>query len=248
MRSCQEFSDLYELYAMGVLDAGEQAELEQHLEDGCQVCSVGIKRANASMLFLATMPEQVDPPPGLRERILASVGAQKPKRSWTPAWIIATAALAITVMWQAGRDIERDRVLTAARAEVQRTAADLAKAQTELRFLDEPETKQVVFGQGKPQPPRGSVLINARRGVLLIASNLPRVAPGKTYEMWVIPKTGAPVPAGLFQSNAQGEAVYLREGPVDVATTGAIAVTVEPESGSNAPTSTPIVVAPVAGL
>ncbi len=37
------------------------------------------------------------------------------------------------------------------------------------------------------------------------------------------------------------------EGPVDVETTGAVAVTVEPEAGSSAPTTTPIIVAPVAG-
>lgn len=248
MKSCQEFADLYELYAMGVLDAGEQAEFEQHLEAGCEVCSAGIKRANASMLFLATMPPQVDPHPALRARILASVGATKRKPNWAPLWIAATAALAIAVAWLAGRDLDRDRTLAGVRAEMRRTAADLAQAQQVLKFLDEPETKQVVFGQGRPQPPRGSVLLNAQRGVLLIASNLPPVPAGKIYEMWVIPKGGAPRAAGLFQSNAQGEALYFRQGPVDISTTGAIAVTVEPESGSTAPTTTPIVVAAVAGM
>jgi len=239
---------MYELYAMGVLEADERSELEQHLTDGCEVCSAGVKQANASMVFLATMPEQVNPPGRLRERILASVGTQKTSFRWSAVWATAAAALAVIAVWLTRENTNQERALNMARAEIRRTAANLANAQLALQFLDEPETEQVVFGKGKPQPPRGSVLLNAKRGVLLIASNLPPAPAGKIYELWVIPKGGAPKPSGLFQSNAQGDAVYLREGAVDMAATGAIAVTVEPEAGSTAPTTTPIVVAPLAGL
>jgi anti-sigma-K factor RskA len=86
------------------------------------------------------------------------------------------------------------------------------------------------------------------RGVLLIASNLPALAPGRTYQMWLIPKGGAPRPAGLFRSDARGGAVHILESAVDVAGTGAMAISVEPEGGSVQPTTTPIIVAPVAGL
>ena len=72
-------------------------------------------------------------------------------------------------------------------------------------------------------------------GVLLIASNLPVLPAGKTYEMWVIPKAGAPRPAGLFQSAPQGTALHILPGVVDSNVT--LAVTIEPESGSPAPTS-----------
>ena len=78
------------------------------------------------------------------------------------------------------------------------------------------------------------------------------VVPGNFWiknspQMWVIPKGGAPRPAGLFQSEG-GTALHILSGPVDLATLGAIAVTLEPEAGSQAPTSTPIIVAAVAGL
>jgi len=96
-------------------------------------------------------------------------------------------------------------------------------------------------------PPRGNVLVNPRLGVLLIASNLPALAAGKTYQMWVIPKGGAPRPAGLFQSTAQGTALHMLSGPVDPAAVSAVAVSVEPESGSAGPTTTPIIMAAVAG-
>jgi len=247
MRTCQEFSELYELHAMGVLDAENKSEMEEHLGTGCPVCSNGIKRATALVSLLATMPEQVQPPARLRRRVLASIGIEKP--NW---WIAAFAAVSVAsisaVVWLNAGNRQRDAALAAARAEIRRTAADLASAQSALQFLNEPETKQVVFGEGQRQPPRGRVFVNAQRGVLLIASNLPPAPSGKIYELWVISKLGVPQPAGLFQSNLQGNALYLRDGALDVASAGAIAVTLEPASGSNAPTTTPIVVAPVVGL
>ena len=83
---------------------------------------------------------------------------------------------------------------------------------------------------------------------MLIASNLPVVRPGQTYEMWVIPKGAAPKPAGLFRPDNTGTAFHLIQQPVDVASAQALAITVEPEAGSPAPTSTPMLVTPVTGL
>ena len=247
MRTCQEFCELYELYAMGVLDAENKSEMEEHLRTGCPVCANGIKRATAMVSLLATMPEQVQPPARLRRRVLASIGTEKP--NW---WIAAFAAVSVAsisaVVWLNAGNRQRDAALAEARAEIRRTAADLASAQSALQFLNEPETKQVVFGEGQRQPPRGRVFVNAQRGVLLVASNLPPAPSGKRYELWVISKQGVPQPAGLFQSNLQGYALYLRGGALDMTTAGAIAVTLEPASGSNAPTATPLVVAPVVGL
>ena len=52
-----------------------------------------------------------------------------------------------------------------------------------------------------------------------------------------------PVPAGLFQSDADGTALYLRKEAVDVAAVKAVAVTLEPEGGVPQPTSQPLIVA-----
>jgi anti-sigma-K factor RskA len=92
------------------------------------------------------------------------------------------------------------------------------------------------------------VFVHPRLGVLLIASNLPPAASGRIYEMWLIPKGGAPRPAGLFQSEPAGTALHILSGPVDTSTLSVIAVTLEPDTGSPAPTTTPIIVAPIAGV
>jgi hypothetical protein len=47
----------------------------------------------------------------------------------------------------------------------------------------------------------------------------------------------------LFQSSGDGTAFHILSGPVDTATLAVVAVTLEPEAGSAAPTSTPIIAA-----
>ena len=247
MRTCHDYAELYELHAMGALDAEDRSDLETHLRTGCPFCAAGIKQANALVSQLAAMPEQFQAPARLRRRILASVGVEKTNRSWIIAFSAAVCVWIIAVVWWSGDTRKREAALADARAEIQRTAADLVSAREALQFLYEPETKQVIFGQGQ-EPPRGRVFVNAQRGVLLIASNLPPAPSGKIYELWVIPKKGAPHASGLFQSTLQGNVLYLRAGAVDLATTGDIAVTLEPASGSDAPTTTPIVLAPVSDL
>ena len=83
---------------------------------------------------------------------------------------------------------------------------------------------------------------------MLIAGSLTPLQPGRTYQMWIIPKGRAPVPAGLFKPDAQGNVIHTFGTQVDIAATGAMAVSDEPEAGSAAPTTTPFLVAPVAGL
>ena len=78
--------------------------------------------------------------------------------------------------------------------------------------------------------------MNPTSGVLLIATNLPPAPAGKAYEMWIIPKGAKPVPAGMFQSQADGTAMHVQRGPVDVNGV-TIAVTLEDEAGAAQPTS-----------
>jgi anti-sigma-K factor RskA len=63
--------------------------------------------------------------------------------------------------------------------------------------------------------------------------------------MWVIPAAGNPVPAGLFQTESNGTAVHLQQGPVDLAAASAVAVTLEAAGGAPQPTSQPLIVTPL---
>ena len=69
-----------------------------------------------------------------------------------------------------------------------------------------------------------------------LASNLQALPPQKAYELWLIPMNGAPIPAGVFKPDAHGSAAVV-EPPLPAGVQAkAFAITVEPESGSSAPT------------
>jgi len=253
----EELREIYELYALGVLSPEEKSEIDEHLERGCAECGAGVRRAMEVSAMFATLTEQVNPPKRLRKRVLASIGAQPATSRWTSVWAIAAACLAIALVivgLKTTGDLDEARHQLRAsneqRDEAQRellvSRSQLSNVREALQFLNEPETVQATFGGGKALPPRGRVFVNPSRGVLLIASHLPPAPAGRTYEMWVVPKKGNPLPAGLFQSDAQGNAMHLLAGPVNRAQTAAIAVSEEPESGSPAPTTKPFIVAPLA--
>ena len=83
---------------------------------------------------------------------------------------------------------------------------------------------------------------------MLIASNLPALAPGRAYAMWIIPKGQAPRPGRIVPADPNGFAVHLQTGPVDLGATQAFALTDQPETGSPAPTTTPFLVTPAEGI
>src|SRR5579862_4109851 len=231
--TCEDLRDSYELYSLGLLDGEEKREVEAHLERNCTVCKKYLKDAlGVNALMLSQVPEVV-PPSRLRRRVLTSVGQERAGWGWVAA--LAAACSLIVALWLGVEKRTTDRELANARATLQQTVTERDRLEQAFTFLNQPETRQVNFGQGQPTPPRGNFFLNPRMGVLLIASNLPALPAGKTYEMWVIPKGGAPRPAGLFQSGPQGTAMHILTGAVDSNVT--LAVTVEPESGSPAPTS-----------
>ena len=242
---CEELRDMYELYALGVLDPEERQEIDEHLGRKCDVCTPAVKRAAAINAAILSFVPDVAPPRGLRGRVIASVGGGAKRFSWWPVWAMATAGLAVAAMtfYFEQRDIGTQ--LAQAKQQLGDKTVEATRASQILEFLNQPETKAVGFSGTEAEPPKGNFFVNARSGVLLIATNLPKLEAGKTYEMWVIPKGKNPVPAGLFRSDERGTATHLQAGPVDVASLAAVAVTLEPESGSAQPTTKPFIVAPV---
>ncbi len=247
----EELKDMYELYVLDVLEADEKLEIAEHLARGCAECREGVRLAIQLNATMEMLPEQATPPARLRKRVLASVGAtDSGARVWQMILASLSAVLAVAVIAMFVKSANDSQAASAANARLRSTLQELSAARVELAqareivdFLKQPETVEATYTGTAPLPPRVRAFVNPRRGVLFIASRLAEVPPGKIYEMWVLPKSGAPVAAGLFKPDAQGTAVHVLNGPIDRAQTVGIAVTVEPESGSTAPTTKPFIVA-----
>ena len=186
--TCEDLRDSYELYSLGLLDGEEKREVEAHLGRNCAVCQKYFKDALAVNALMLSQAHEVVPPSRLRRRVMASVGMERAGWVWVAA--LAAACLLIVALWLSLEKRTADRDLADARRTLQQTVAERDRLEQAFTFLNQPETRQVNFGQGQPTPPRGNFFLNPRMGVLLIASNLPALPAGKTYEMWVIPKGG----------------------------------------------------------
>jgi len=239
--SCEELSDLFELYSLGLLEREENREIEIHMARGCAKCGENLKNALAMNAVLISTSPEVAPPSGLKRRVMSSVGLHRKGWGWLGAF--ATACLLVVAVWLGNQERQRGTELAEARKNIVEVASERDRLEQALRILDQPETIQITFGKGRPQPPRGNVFVHSKLGVMLIASNLPRLASGKIYEMWLIPKGGAPRPAGLFQADDMGSALHILSGPVETSSLGVVAVTVEPAAGSQAPTTQPLILA-----
>ena len=244
--NCEQLREHYELYALGVAEEPERSEIREHLERGCGVCMAELKRAREMAAILGGTAALADPSPKLRRRILASAGVERRRLGWwAPFWAVAAVCAVFAAAFFHSREKDFEAQLSRTREQVRGQTIELTRLTEAFAILSGPDTTEASFGGSQPQPPKGKVFVNPSQGVLLMASNLPPARSGKVYEMWIIPKGGKPVPAGLFQSASEGTALYVHRGSVDVSATGAVAVTLENEGGAPQPTSEPIIVAAI---
>jgi hypothetical protein len=236
----EELRDQYELYALGAADEPERSEIREHLSRGCEVCMTEMKRARQWAALMAASATAAAPSPGLRRRILASVGYEQRRFGWAPFLGLATALSLFAAFYFSARERQVVEQTLALREQMRGQTIELARLTEAFAILSGPATTEVSFGQG----PKGKVYIDRNRGVVLIASNLPPAPAGKVYEMWLIPKGGKPAPAGLFRSDASGGAMHFERGPVDP-NLGVVAVTIENEAGASVPTLPTVIAAPV---
>jgi hypothetical protein len=245
--NCSELRDHYELYTLGLAEEPERDEIRAHLDRGCEVCMAEIKRARELAALLGGTSAPAAPSPRLRRRILASVGAEQRGFGWTP-WLAGSTALFLAAaVYFGGREWDFSKQVVALTGQWRQQNSELTRLHEAFALMNGADTTVTSFGEKKPTP-KGKLFYNPSIGALLIASNLPQAPAGKMYELWYIPKAkgASPLRAGMFQSDSDGAVMQMIHGPIDANTTAAIAVTMEVETGVDAPTSTPVIVAPIA--
>jgi anti-sigma-K factor RskA len=209
-----ELHELTAAYALNALDDGEERAYEAHLAD-CARCQEELASLSGTATALAYAAGEATPPDALRGRILEAARAERtnviPLRArWRPSLEALTAVAACLAIGLGIWNITLQHRLNHRSA----LAAVLA----------DPSAQRVSLGGGTT----GQVVISPK-GAALVADLGP--APDrKTWEAWLIPAGGKPIPAGTFD---RGGAVLLRGTPTAGMT---VAITQEPHGGSRAPT------------
>jgi len=146
---------------------------------------------------------------------------------------------------------ERDQLRTAlAAANVQQRTqmasleGERDQLQSALAIMRKPDTRSVRFGT--PAAAHGWVFANRNGGLVFVGSELPAVASDRILELWLVPNTGAPQPAGLFRpTDVAGDTLHVSSLAIDPSHIKAVAVSDEPRAGSTAPTTKPFLLVPL---
>lgn len=152
------------------------------------------------------------------------------------------AALRVTAAEQ-----QRDATVAAARDEATRQVTDAqqaaARAQIVGNVLAAPDlVRHWLTGVESSEGAYAHVLFSRSRGLVFSASRLPPPGDGRTYQLWLMTRTGV-VSGGTIAPDADGRVTLATDAPVDVPgrLTGAM-VTVEPAGGRPSPTGDKVMV------
>jgi hypothetical protein len=250
----QDLHSLAGPYALDALDtAAEQSRFERHL-NRCDDCTSEVRgfQATATRLgFAAAQPA----PPEMRDRVLAAVartrqvpaaeeGARhthrgRPARRTRPLTRLAMAGGALA----AAAAIVLAVVLVNTQQQLSQARRQLNQAQAQLEAITAVQTATDAKVITKRTSVGGIVTVTSsasRRQMVLRTSGLPKLAPGKVYQLWLIGHPPNKIRSeGLLALLHNG-----RTGPVLIS--GVLAgdtfgITVEPAGGTIQPTVTPIV-------
>lgn len=233
----EHLQEMKEAYVLDALSEEERREFEEYLaRHPAERTEVDELASIAALLALA--PEEQEPPPELRKSLMAQVRSEASSASstagagWTGrthrrsgAWrlsgtrwltgVAAAAALVGLLVWNVS---------------LQSEVRDLRDFQTSFYELQ---------GSGEASAASGQVVSVGEDRAMLVATDLPELPEGRTYEMWVI-DGDEPEPRGTFKP---GEGPAIETIGETMAGAETFAITVEPEGGSEQPTTDPIVTA-----
>jgi len=247
----EQFAEDLSLYALEALGSEERRVLEEHLQ-GCAECRDELELMRGDLGLLGLSASGAEPPARSRQRLLDAV-AQEPrgarlvrsgrKSGWWQVLEWAAGAAAVVVMLLLVREnTSLQRRIAGLEADSEAQQAQLAQAKELMASLTSADAEHFILVAGKTPPqPQGKALYVRGSGMLVfLASNMPPLPPERIYELWLIPSTGAPIPAGLFKPGPGGDATVVKPALPAGVEAKAFAITVEPEGGSAAPTSAPI--------
>jgi anti-sigma-K factor RskA len=249
----ERFEDLKDAYVLGALPEEERLSFDEYLaahpERQAEIDELG-----AVAGLLAFSPQELEPSPELRRRVMEVVEAEaEPRRvrgrstfakvrdylsvrslALGAAALLVIGLLSWNVLLQSQVEILQGRVQDA-----QGRVQDLQAQVEDARDQRQQSPTVELEGSWADQGANAEVVSIHENQVILVARNMPSVPDDQTCQIWVI-SDDVPKPSGLFQPDRK-----ITAAPVTNSITNAdvIAVTVEPAGGSKKPTSDPVLLA-----
>ena len=202
------FEELLGSYVLGELTAGEERELERHLE-GCSGCRSELNRVLQSPAHLRKLAAS-KPPPEVKVRLLEQVRgepAARPSGGW---WFRGLAAAALLVVAVLGIGL--------------------------LQYLTDDSSTGVPLSATALAPEAGGEVQVERVGqnirVDLEVWGMPDLKEGEYYEMWYYAEDEGRISCGTFRVGPEGRTTVKLSAPATAGDYPEIEVTREPGDGN----------------
>jgi anti-sigma-K factor RskA len=264
----------FDLYALGALEGDEKLAIESHISACADCASkLAEARGRISLLAFAAPQADPSPSikERLMAQVHASranesatprsdaasfAPARSPRvaepastgffgRWWAAVLVPVGAALAIAAVALWHRNVQLDRQLADLHSTIQQQQAQLDEAHHLADLFESKDTITVALAPQPGIPPSSAhVMYNAKMGMLMYDGILNPTPADKSYELWLVPTTGDPINAGVFNPIEGKTNHWMMKLPPGISPK-AFAVTLEPAGGMPRPTGPMVLVGAV---
>lgn len=249
------------LYALGVLPRQDVALVAAFIANDAEARHEydDLRGAADTLAHVAEEPVDSARSSRMRERLMSHVRADAAATTPTtaarrraaavyPAWLwgtgLAAAAAIVFSFVTVVQDVGLRGDLATAQRHTSTLQGQLAEAQR-IGTHDRQALTDLVSPGAKRYAVAGGAVVVLGDRVYFTLTKLPPLPKGRVYQAWTLPKGAtAVVPSVTFSPNADGVAVVALP-VVDAGRIGAVAMSVEPEGGSKAPTTKPTFIRPL---
>jgi anti-sigma-K factor RskA len=163
---------------------------------------------------------------------------------WMWAGVAALLALTVYSTWnlqQLGEKIKaaKERA-TALLQQHHDLEAELERTRRESLILTDPASVKIALAPQDPHAPPLEAKWHAKLGIVLTGQKVPAPSGNRVLQLWLIPRTpdGKPIPSLALRPDPGGKFDLLVANPPELMEqTKALAITEEPEGGSQVPTT-----------
>ena len=261
----EEGQTIAALYALGALSQHEAQSFENHLREGCAACQDELNEFELVAGTIGLGSAEATPPAYIRDILKSRIEKEpqtspavvrfpeqvkpisqqpaQPRRtfaqSFIPWAVAATVAILAIVSFLAWQDEKQQR------AALQSKSAELiAQANRQAVKAQEIEQINAVLTAGNSEviplkvDPAYSAKIywDREKNRWLVAVDLPKPPEGKGYQLWFVTPE-AKISAGMIKTDETGHGFNIVAIPPAIGPVAFAAITIEPEAGSEQPTS-----------
>lgn len=241
MNEHHDMLDSVAVYALGALPAQEAQKVRQHLQS-CAECQGEYAFLRPAVDSLA-ISAQAEPGPLLKARIMKAIrpttnvsGTSKSRPIVWPAYLVAAACLVlalVTTISNAGLRNDLAQVRKSV-AESERRVASQSRVLASDRLM----LTDLMAKDAKRYAVAGGEVVRRGDRLYLAMGSMPPLPKGHVYQAWTLSRGAKSMtPSLTFSPDASGVAVISL--PEPGSRLAAVAVSIEPEGGSTAPTTKP---------